>query len=229
MPWDVRKNAIAKFTEALVAALQEGRAPFDAIRVSSAAHLGIAGRADTVARISLALAQDFEREAGVSIVRDAVVLSRIAQAYLLALEGSRTSDLFDLNLPFITATPKGPVHLQRRLTAKLLSELRCASLASTARAPHRRRRVGPRPHRRRRLVAFLVTGNEVRAGTGWHCARAFGAVLRMIERGSRVDGPKMSPSRRARPMLEGRVMTLSSLGLLRSPWSLSRRVRWQRR
>ncbi|MFO0738275.1 MAG: hypothetical protein U0270_20450 [Labilithrix sp.] len=123
MPWDVRKNAIAKFTEALVAALQEGRAPFDAIRVSSAAHLGIAGRADTVARISLALAQDFEREAGVSIVRDAVVLSRIAQAYLLALEELRTSDSFDLNLPFITATPKGPVHLQRRLTAKLLSEL----------------------------------------------------------------------------------------------------------
>jgi hypothetical protein len=121
--WEVRKNAIAKFTEALVAALNEGRRPFDALHACSAAHLGIAGRADTVARIALALAHDFEREAGVSVVRDANVLSRIAQAYLLALDELRTSELYDLNLPFLTANESGPVHFRRRLTAKLLAEL----------------------------------------------------------------------------------------------------------
>lgn len=123
MPWDVRKNAIAKFTEALVAALNEGQRPFDALRASSAAHLGIAGRADTVARIALALAQDFEREAGVSVTRDATVLSRIAQSYLLALDELRTSEDYQLNLPFLTANDSGPKHFQRTLTAKLLLEL----------------------------------------------------------------------------------------------------------
>ena len=121
--WDVRKHAIAAFTEALVATLNEGRPPFDAIRACSAAHLGVAGRADTVARIALALAQDFEREAAVSVTRDALVLSRIAQAYLLALEELRTSAFYDLNLPFLTANERGPAHFQRRLTAQLLAEL----------------------------------------------------------------------------------------------------------
>jgi hypothetical protein len=121
--WEVRKNAIAKFTEALVAALNEGRPPYDAIHACSAAHLGIAGRADTVARIALALAHDFEREAGVSVVRDANVLSRIAQAYLLALDELRTSESYDLNLPFLTANQNGPAHFRRKVTAKLLAEL----------------------------------------------------------------------------------------------------------
>lgn len=121
--FEVRKAAIAKFTEALVAELQRGARPFDALRSASAAHLGIAGRADTVARIALALARDFEREANVSVVRDAVVFSRIAQAYLLALDELRTSPSYDLNLPFLTANANGPAHLRRTLTAKLLAEL----------------------------------------------------------------------------------------------------------
>ena len=131
--WAVRKNAIASFTEALVAALNEGGPPFEALRVCSAAHLGVAGRADTVARIALALAQDFEREAGVSVARDPRVLSRIAQAYLLALEELRTSEFYELNLPFLTANERGPAHFQRRLTAKLLAEL--AQLDPSLEAP----------------------------------------------------------------------------------------------
>lgn len=121
--WDVRRNAIARFTEALVAALKEGRPPLEAIRASSAAHLGVAGRADTVARIVLALARDFERDARISVVRDAMVLSRIANAYLLALEELRTSESYDLNLPFLTSSPSGPAHFQRTVTSRLLAEL----------------------------------------------------------------------------------------------------------
>jgi hypothetical protein len=122
-PWDVRKKALASFTDALVAALNQGQAPFDALRASSAAHLGIAGSADTVARIALALAQDFEQEAMVSIVRDPVVLSRIAQSYLLALDELRTSESYDFSLPFLAVNERGPAHLQRMLTAKILLEL----------------------------------------------------------------------------------------------------------
>lgn len=121
--WEARKKAVADFTQALVAALNEGQAPFEALRASSAAHLGLAGRADTVARISLALARDFEREANVKVVRDPLVLSRIANVYLVALEELRTSDSYDLNLPFLTANETGPAHFQRKVTAKLLAEL----------------------------------------------------------------------------------------------------------
>lgn len=135
VPWEVRKRAIAAFTEALVKALEARRPPFEAIRECSAAHLGVSGRADTVARIVLALAQDFERDAGVSVVRDATVLSRIAQAYLLALDELRTSEVHELNLPFLTASARGPAHLQRRLTAKLLAELAARDPNAKAPAP----------------------------------------------------------------------------------------------
>jgi len=118
-----------------VVALEEGRPPFEALRLCSAAHLGVAGRGETVARIAIALAHDFEQEAGVSVMRDALVFSRIAQAYLLALDELRTRDDYDLNLPFLTANQHGPAHLHRKLTAKLLAEL-------AARDPHSK---APRP------------------------------------------------------------------------------------
>ena len=121
--WEVRKNSIAKFTEALVAALSEGRPAFDALHVCSAAHLGVAGRPDTVARIVLALAQDFERDAAISVMRDPEVLSRIAQGYLRALEELRTSESYELSLPFMTANEHGPAHLLRTLTAQGLVAL----------------------------------------------------------------------------------------------------------
>ena len=121
--YETRKKAIADFTSSIVAALNAGQEPFEALRESSAAHLGIAGRADTVARIALALARDFEQEAKVSVVRDPLVLSRIANVYLLALDELRTSDSYDLNLPFLTANAQGPAHFQRKVTAKLLAEL----------------------------------------------------------------------------------------------------------
>lgn len=124
-----RKASVSRFTEALVATLNAGQQPFEALRAASAAHLGIAGRPDTVARIALAIARDFERETGASVVRDALVFSRIAQAYLLALDELRTSESYDMNLPFLTATANGPVHLRRTLTARTLVEL-------AARDPH---------------------------------------------------------------------------------------------
>jgi hypothetical protein len=147
VPWEVRKNAIAKFTEALVVALKEGRPPFEAVRACSAAHLGIAGRADTIARIAIAIAEDFEREAGVSVMRDALVFSRIAQAYLLALDELRTSGSYELNLPFLTANQNGPAHLKRTLTAKLLTDL--AARGSVAPPPQPAGRPLPPPAKKR--------------------------------------------------------------------------------
>ena len=132
---DVRNRAITRFTEALVAALNAGQPPFEAVRAASAAHLGVAGRTDTIARIAIALAQDFEREEKVSIDRDATVLSRIANAYLVALEVLRTSESYDLNLPFLTATARGPLHLRRTLTSKLLAELGTRDPSASAVSP----------------------------------------------------------------------------------------------
>ena len=129
--------------------MKEGQAPFDALRTCSAAHLGVAGRADTVARI--ALAQDFEREASASVVRDPLVLSRIAQAYLLALDELRTSETYDLNLPFLTANERGRAHFRRtpggappRRARHPRAEPRRTAITSRGRPPPppRRRRAG---------------------------------------------------------------------------------------
>ena len=69
------------------------------------------------------------------MVRDAVVFSRIAQAYLLELDELRTSESYDMNLPFLTATASGPVHLQRTLTARTLVELAARDPRAAARPP----------------------------------------------------------------------------------------------
>ncbi len=118
-----RKDAIQAFTLALVAAIEGGASSYDALRQASSAHLGIAGRPDTVARIAIALARDFEVEARVPAVTDPLILSRITQAYLLALDELRERDNYDLNLPFLAVNSAGPVHLRRQLTAPLLVEL----------------------------------------------------------------------------------------------------------
>lgn len=130
--WDARREAIAAFTGALVAGLGEGLTPFDALRVASGTHLGEAGHPDTIARIVLALGSDFDRVTGVSVVRDPVALSRLAQAYLLALDALRERDDYDLNLPFLAVGAAGPVHLRRTLTPALLIELAARSPGSSA-------------------------------------------------------------------------------------------------
>ncbi len=130
---DVVHRRRQQFHDALVAALQAGRSPFDAIRDAAVAHLALGAQAETAARIAVALVHDFEAEAGLDAATQPQVLARIVEAYLRALDELRTHDRAELNLPFLWADAAGPRHLQRTVTARLLAEL--AARDPAARAP----------------------------------------------------------------------------------------------
>jgi hypothetical protein len=111
------------FFEAIHAALKAGRSPFDAVREAAGEHLGALGESDAIARITLALAREVEGESGASVQNDGNVLARIAQAYVKALPELRDKGTSEVNLPFLAATEKGPIHLSRRLTPASISDL----------------------------------------------------------------------------------------------------------
>ena len=121
---EAKHRAAAKaFFDALVALLEAGRSPYDALREASAAHLGTGGQTEAVARVTIALATDFERESGVAVLTQPNVLARIAQCYLGVFEKLGSAPEFELNLPFIAASASGPVHFLRRVTPAQLAEL----------------------------------------------------------------------------------------------------------
>lgn len=118
---DVR-SASARFVAAVQAALGAGVAPYDAVRSAAAANLGVFGQSDTVARVAVAIADDFDRANKTTVSSDAMALARIAEAYLKTLDEIRANGQATLNLPFLTATAAGPLHLQRVLSpAELLA------------------------------------------------------------------------------------------------------------
>jgi len=122
----VRTNAPTAsqdFAKDVAEAMAAGVESFQAIRAASARHLGVAGQSEAVARLTMAIARDFERESGVSISRDALALTRITQAYLKAIGELQNAGWTELNLPFLTATPDGPKHYQRRVDPTVIAQL----------------------------------------------------------------------------------------------------------
>jgi hypothetical protein len=120
---DVPPEAARAFMEGVIGALNTGAAPHAALRDAAERHLGAMGRGDAVARVTLALAADFDEVHGTSLATDAIGLPRVAQAYLGALPELRERGAATLHLPFITATPRGPLDLEVELTPAKVTEL----------------------------------------------------------------------------------------------------------
>jgi len=118
-----RQNARQGFMAKLTELIQAGRPPYEALREASAAHLGTAGQTETLARITIALAVDFEGEDGIPLDQMGMMLARIAEGYLRVLGELRTAASYELNLPFLTADHRGPRHLARMLSPAVLAEL----------------------------------------------------------------------------------------------------------
>jgi hypothetical protein len=118
------KRAAARplFVDELGRILAAGASPYIAVRDAWALHLSFEATAEPLARLTIALARDFEREAGVTVA-DANALARIAEAYLKAVGELRTATETEVNLPFLVADATGPHHLMRRVTPRLLAEL----------------------------------------------------------------------------------------------------------
>lgn len=107
----------SRVIEAFKAAAAAGLGPFEALVVASRERLGPMGETDTFARVVFALATDFDAQHGTTIVREPMALARIIEGYFKSIEGLRAGRTYELNLPFLTATSEGPVHLVRTLSA----------------------------------------------------------------------------------------------------------------
>lgn len=111
----------AGFLEALRLALQRGQPPETAIGEAAKQHLGVEGQSGAIARVSLGLAREFERESGVRVEKDPMVLARIAEAYLRALAELRSERATEINLPFLAANERGPHHFSKTVTPAILA------------------------------------------------------------------------------------------------------------
>jgi hypothetical protein len=112
-----------QFDEAVKQAFAAGMAPLDAVRAGAAAHLGPYGQCDAAARVAIAIACDFDQVNGTRVQTDALALSRIVEAYLNALPEIHAEGEATMNLPFLTATDRGPLHLHRTLSPADLAAL----------------------------------------------------------------------------------------------------------
>jgi hypothetical protein len=94
-----------------------------AIHEAARSELGLAGGTDTLERVVIGLAREFERATRIEIVDDPVALGRILEGYLEAVNNLRLEREYHLCLPFLASTDRGPVHLERCLTVQSLAEL----------------------------------------------------------------------------------------------------------
>ena len=114
-----------------VSILEVGDGVFEVLSTSGDTHLG---GDDFDKKIVDYLAEEFQRNEGIDLRKDNQALQRLTEAAEKAkIELSSTTQT-DINLPFITATPEGPKHLDTTLTRAKFEEL-CSDLIDRCRVP----------------------------------------------------------------------------------------------
>ncbi len=114
-----------------VSILEVGDGVFEVLATSGDTHLG---GDDFDKKIVDYLAEEFQRNEGIDLRKDNQALQRLTEAAEKAkIELSSTTQT-DINLPFITATPEGPKHLDTTLTRAKFEEL-CSDLIDRCRIP----------------------------------------------------------------------------------------------
>lgn len=119
---DELRRKRARIGESLAAAAAERGNLFEVLRAGLATELERQD-ADELARATFAIAHDFDREKGSSVRTDPAAIARIAEALTGLTASSQLRGGTTLNLPFLSATPKGPVHLDRTLNLDVYREL----------------------------------------------------------------------------------------------------------
>jgi uncharacterized Zn finger protein (UPF0148 family) len=117
------ENRAFRTVEAFKAARARGVGPGEAIHEAARAELGLMGRTDTLERVVLGLAREFERTTRTQIVDDPVAMARLLEGYLQGVSSIRLDGECHLCLPFLAAGERGPVHFERCLTVQSLAEL----------------------------------------------------------------------------------------------------------
>lgn len=112
-----------KAIEAFKAASSSGATPYQALVATAREQLGPLGETDTLARVVLAMANDFDVANGTSVAKDPMAMSRLIEGYARAIEGIRAAQKHTLELSFFAATKNGPVNFSRALTATEIEQL----------------------------------------------------------------------------------------------------------
>lgn len=112
-----------RFVLALAEHLKANMKPYDALCSAAREHLGTLGQSDGIARVTLALAADFDAKNATKCTEDAMALSRLAEAYMKACEELARTSRTEMNLPFLTANEEGPKHFQLEVTPATFAAL----------------------------------------------------------------------------------------------------------
>ncbi|EAW37302.1 molecular chaperone DnaK [Lyngbya sp. PCC 8106] len=114
-----------------VSILEVGDGVFEVLATSGDTHLG---GDDFDKQIVDYLAEQFMRDEGIDLRKDKQALQRLTEAAEKAKKELSSLTQTDINLPFITATPDGPKHLDTMLTRGKFEEI-CADLIDRCRIP----------------------------------------------------------------------------------------------
>jgi len=116
-----------------ISILAIGEDSFEVLSTNGDTHLG---GDDFDQRVIDWLADEFRKEQGIDLRKDAMALQRLKEAAERAKIELSSALQTDVNLPFITADASGPKHLNYRLTRSKLEQL-CADLLERAKQPCR--------------------------------------------------------------------------------------------
>jgi molecular chaperone DnaK len=114
-----------------VSILEVGDGVFEVLATSGDTHLG---GDDFDKKIVDYLAAEFKKVEGIDLRQDKQALQRLTEAAEKAKIELSSVTQADINLPFITATPEGPKHLDTTLTRAKFEEL-CSDLIDRCRLP----------------------------------------------------------------------------------------------
>lgn len=87
---------------------------------------------DAITNVVFGIAADFDRANGTDVTQDPTVLPRLAMAYVLSVDHLATQPEYEFNLPFLTATSRGPLHFRQVVTIARLKELAAIPPAASA-------------------------------------------------------------------------------------------------
>ncbi len=114
-----------------VSILEVGDGVFEVLATSGDTHLG---GDDFDKKIVDYLASEFKKSEGIDLRQDKQALQRLTEAAEKAKIELSSVTQTEINLPFITATPEGPKHLDTTLTRAKFEEL-CSDLIERCRLP----------------------------------------------------------------------------------------------
>ncbi len=120
--------------EAYGAGIAQGQPPTAAFRAAAASALAAVCDPDAITNVVFGIAAEFDRKHGTEVTRDPNAIPRLATAYIDSLEQLAQQPRHEINLPFLTATPRGPLHFALEITIDRLQVL-AATPPGTAEPP----------------------------------------------------------------------------------------------